>query len=162
AGGGGAQVFQRELDAGACGNDRALLAFRRPGVDVRRAASLSDEHRTVRRAASKETNDGCIGDRKSTRLNSSHLGISYAVFCLKAPAPSAIVPLSLHDALPICAGGGGAQVFQRELDAGACGNDRALLAFRRPGVDVRRAASLSDEHRTVRRAASKETNDGCI
>src|SRR5256885_11012351 len=25
----------------------------------------------------------CIGDRKSTRLNSSHLVISYAVFCLK-------------------------------------------------------------------------------
>src|SRR5437899_5427306 len=27
--------------------------------------------------------DGRVGDRKSTRLNSSHLGISYAVFCLK-------------------------------------------------------------------------------
>src|SRR5262245_64997388 len=26
---------------------------------------------------------GCVRDRKSTRLNSSHLGISYAVFCLK-------------------------------------------------------------------------------
>src|SRR5947199_7502986 len=26
---------------------------------------------------------GSIEDRKSTRLNSSHLGISYAVFCLK-------------------------------------------------------------------------------
>src|SRR5258705_9837409 len=26
---------------------------------------------------------GQYGDRKSTRLNSSHLGISYAVFCLK-------------------------------------------------------------------------------
>src|ERR1039458_5847145 len=26
---------------------------------------------------------GRTGDRKSTRLNSSHLGISYAVFCLK-------------------------------------------------------------------------------
>src|SRR5258705_10192807 len=26
---------------------------------------------------------GRRGDRKSTRLNSSHLGISYAVFCLK-------------------------------------------------------------------------------
>src|SRR5262245_62881783 len=26
---------------------------------------------------------GIDGDRKSTRLNSSHLGISYAVFCLK-------------------------------------------------------------------------------
>src|SRR5438045_8347691 len=25
----------------------------------------------------------CVQDRKSTRLNSSHLGISYAVFCLK-------------------------------------------------------------------------------
>src|SRR3712207_8242988 len=25
----------------------------------------------------------CIGDRKSTRLNSSHANISYAVFCLK-------------------------------------------------------------------------------
>src|ERR1035441_7068784 len=25
----------------------------------------------------------CLRDRKSTRLNSSHLGISYAVFCLK-------------------------------------------------------------------------------
>src|SRR5262245_20096412 len=31
------------------------------------------------------TNSPCAGgkDRKSTRLNSSHLGISYAVFCLK-------------------------------------------------------------------------------
>src|SRR5262245_64595790 len=28
-----------------------------------------------------------IGDRKSTRLNSSHLGISYAVFCLKKKRP---------------------------------------------------------------------------
>src|SRR5690606_39494880 len=25
----------------------------------------------------------CVGDRKSTRLNSSHVKISYAVFCLK-------------------------------------------------------------------------------
>src|SRR5262245_63225242 len=28
------------------------------------------------------------GDRKSTRLNSSHLGISYAVFCLKKKTPT--------------------------------------------------------------------------
>src|SRR5438477_5994622 len=26
---------------------------------------------------------GCLADRKSTRLNSSHMSISYAVFCLK-------------------------------------------------------------------------------
>src|SRR5690625_6050941 len=33
-----------------------------------------------------EVNDGdivSVGDRKSTRLNSSHVAISYAVFCLK-------------------------------------------------------------------------------
>src|ERR1039458_8866803 len=44
-------------------------------------------------------------DRKSTRLNSSHLGISYAVFCLKNDtAPTEISTLSLHDALPISTG----------------------------------------------------------
>src|SRR5947199_8283267 len=31
-----------------------------------------------------------IQDRKSTRLNSSHLGISYAVFCLKKKKKNAI------------------------------------------------------------------------
>src|SRR5438045_7267469 len=30
-----------------------------------------------------KTGSGTVQDRKSTRLNSSHLGISYAVFCLK-------------------------------------------------------------------------------
>src|SRR5499426_4430370 len=33
----------------------------------------------------------CDGDRKSTRLNSSHLGISYAVFCLKKKKKNYIV-----------------------------------------------------------------------
>src|SRR2546430_1219176 len=69
------------------------------------------------------------GDRKSTRLNSSHSQISYAVFCLKKKkqthsriiyyvtltvptslsffffndtATTEIYTLSLHDALPIC------------------------------------------------------------
>src|SRR5262245_52234081 len=42
-----------------------------------------------------------VGDRKSTRLNSSHLGISYAVFCLKQTSGSKYTTLSLHDALPI-------------------------------------------------------------
>src|SRR3990172_4710709 len=52
-------------------------------------------------------------DRKSTRLNSSHGYISYAVFCLKKKnlrryffffndtATTEIYTLSLHDALPI-------------------------------------------------------------
>src|SRR5258705_8850097 len=38
---------------------------------------------TARERSGRETSDCGIGDRKSTRLNSSHLGISYAVFCLK-------------------------------------------------------------------------------
>src|ERR1039458_5516626 len=42
-------------------------------------------------------------DRKSTRLNSSHLGISYAVFCLNLAPTKEIYTLSLHDALPISA-----------------------------------------------------------
>src|ERR1039458_7514975 len=40
-------------------------------------------------------------DRKSTRLNSSHFGISYAVFCFNNPATTNIYTLPLHDALPI-------------------------------------------------------------
>src|SRR5262245_65049002 len=63
-------------------------------ADVRR----HDVHlrlRTLQRDARTQTADGkdhviqpdlfrwIDGDRKSTRLNSSHLGISYAVFCLK-------------------------------------------------------------------------------
>src|SRR5438067_355453 len=44
-------------------------------------------------------------DRKSTRLNSSHVSISYAVFCLKNDLASAwVYTLSLHDALPIWPG----------------------------------------------------------
>src|SRR2546426_8454476 len=34
--------------------------------------------------------ESCPGDRKSTRLNSSHLVISYAVFCLKKKKQNAI------------------------------------------------------------------------
>src|SRR5947209_13056448 len=35
--------------------------------------------------------EGHVRDRKSTRLNSSHANISYAVFCLKNKAPSALL-----------------------------------------------------------------------
>src|SRR3990167_6033819 len=44
-------------------------------------------------------------DRKSTRLNSSHSQISYAVFFFNDTATTEIYTLSLHDALPISAGG---------------------------------------------------------
>src|SRR5437870_5851026 len=38
--------------------------------------------------ASRSRNGACGSDRKSTRLNSSHVAISYAVFCLKKKKPS--------------------------------------------------------------------------
>src|SRR2546426_5343600 len=55
-------LFRSRNDAGA---------HRRPGGD-------GAQDPAAPRARSPE-----IGDRKSTRLNSSHLVISYAVFCLK-------------------------------------------------------------------------------
>src|SRR5438445_13733083 len=55
----------------------ALPILRRYLVDARAA----DEH--VARVRRHEAGDGTQGDRKSTRLNSSHANISYAVFCLK-------------------------------------------------------------------------------
>src|SRR5690606_37952982 len=36
---------------------------------------------------------GIIGDRKSTRLNSSHVKISYAVFCLKKKKINSHIPI---------------------------------------------------------------------
>src|SRR3712207_9454371 len=43
----------------------------------RQTGSASSSSTTTR------TRPGCWADRKSTRLNSSHANISYAVFCLK-------------------------------------------------------------------------------
>src|SRR5205814_8468173 len=45
-----------------------------------RAAPMPN-HKSCKRAV--RWASGLMTDRKSTRLNSSHLGISYAVFCLK-------------------------------------------------------------------------------
>src|SRR5207249_11185821 len=41
------------------------------------------KHLSILFAAVLSTTDGASIDRKSTRLNSSHVSISYAVFCLK-------------------------------------------------------------------------------
>src|SRR5437899_6458713 len=44
---------------------------------------FSKTRRSPRRSPGNRTARSPFADRKSTRLNSSHLGISYAVFCLK-------------------------------------------------------------------------------
>src|SRR5690242_21403540 len=46
---------------------------------IRKSGDLSDADA----AKLKDVVDGYAKDRKSTRLNSSHMSISYAVFCLK-------------------------------------------------------------------------------
>src|SRR5437773_8508697 len=56
-------------------------------IDVRRTDRLwlpddqAEQAATLRQVADSVTRR--LGDRKSTRLNSSHITISYAVFCLK-------------------------------------------------------------------------------
>src|SRR5262245_65381235 len=51
-------------------------------MDTMRGGAFLNNWRTVEILA-KEAPERVLEDRKSTRLNSSHLGISYAVFCLK-------------------------------------------------------------------------------
>src|SRR5437879_4426820 len=70
----------------------------------RRAVELVDEPCRHRPDALPHRRLEPVGDRKSTRLNSSHRCISYAVSCLNAPPTSTFDPLSLHAALPISAG----------------------------------------------------------
>src|SRR5436853_5691062 len=65
---------------------RSVMDQRLRGLAEQLDAGLMSRREFVRRAAvvTGGTAAGRIhGDRKSTRLNSSHLGISYAVFCLK-------------------------------------------------------------------------------
>src|SRR5207249_6105806 len=50
---------------------------------VRKAASRAGGFGAGARAGGSTEPFGTRGDRKSTRLNSSHVSISYAVFCLK-------------------------------------------------------------------------------
>src|SRR5690242_20994799 len=51
------------------------------GLAARRLAAA--DHDAALDAADRSSPDRPDGDRKSTRLNSSHMSISYAVFCLK-------------------------------------------------------------------------------
>src|SRR5256885_2542951 len=56
------------------------------GDSVRKNANVPVTPEQIAAAALEAHSAGaaiCSGDRKSTRLNSSHLVISYAVFCLK-------------------------------------------------------------------------------
>src|ERR1035441_9324752 len=70
---------------------RARLRRQAPDPQFERAASRSEEpvpfvaRQLAGQSEGRESGgvENLVRDRKSTRLNSSHLGISYAVFCLK-------------------------------------------------------------------------------
>src|SRR5256885_4100579 len=67
-----------------------------PGVLDRVAGDVAGPEVADRRCAAERCREGGDGrqreDRKSTRLNSSHLVISYAVFCLKKKKQHTIRP----------------------------------------------------------------------
>src|SRR3712207_6868141 len=73
-------------------------------VAVRQVVAMTENGPLVRRLDHSATHDPLTGlanrvlfqrrlDRKSTRLNSSHANISYAVFCLKTNKPA--LPMAL-------------------------------------------------------------------
>src|SRR3712207_9206176 len=63
---------------------RGLLVRLHPDEAARVRVSLRVRGTTVaRRSLGFDTGRRSVRDRKSTRLNSSHANISYAVFCLK-------------------------------------------------------------------------------
>src|SRR5258708_25811203 len=70
--------------SGAGLSSTALSSMTQTGVGIGTPAYMAPEQ--VRDAASVD------GDRKSTRLNSSHQIISYAVFCLKKKRTHLTVP----------------------------------------------------------------------
>src|SRR3712207_8001165 len=68
-------IFLRAVGVGAAAGPGAAADRRRGRPDRPQAGAPGRLHRAGRA--------GHHGDRKSTRLNSSHANISYAVFCLK-------------------------------------------------------------------------------
>src|SRR5690554_540276 len=62
------------------GDERCLLVYPEPEWEILRPKieALPNMNKIARRLQRL-----LLGDRKSTRLNSSHVRISYAVFCLK-------------------------------------------------------------------------------
>src|SRR3712207_8533784 len=72
-------LFRSKKGDSVCINGACLTATK-----VSRAeAEFEMVSETIRRTNLGQTKPGEMVDRKSTRLNSSHANISYAVFCLK-------------------------------------------------------------------------------
>src|SRR5689334_24601385 len=71
--------------------DRAMAALAIEEIEFRKDAAAAATMAAVERKRALERHR----DRKSTRLNSSHSSISYAVFCLKKKTPILRRPIHL-------------------------------------------------------------------
>src|SRR2546430_12609547 len=81
---------------------RSLQAEPQSTKHLRRRAFDDVDHDQVVFSVAIDDGDGDRADRKSTRLNSSHSQISYAVFCLKKKnTPSTATHLTPDTARPI-------------------------------------------------------------
>src|SRR3712207_8115447 len=80
----------------SAGRRRDVVVRPRGGDGERRGIEL---HEVVGGGAVRVTGAVDVEDRKSTRLNSSHVNISYAVFCLKKKKQIASSLLSLRVSL---------------------------------------------------------------
>src|SRR5256885_12380734 len=78
---GGAHGFAQLQQQVLAGDDRSLQ--RAHGWRTSRSPVMSDTLLTLVSVMATRISFSNSSDRKSTRLNSSHLVISYAVFCLK-------------------------------------------------------------------------------
>src|SRR5258707_9705517 len=74
---------------------RARQVAPRPGAHASREQHRATEH--ALQQIGPELLTTCVRDRKSTRLNSSHANISYAVFCLKKKKQKESIPVAKHD-----------------------------------------------------------------
>src|SRR5256885_5820942 len=81
-------LFRSQLELARGGAHRAAQRLERHLRDLARA----DDGESRERGEGEGHRGGGSRDRKSTRLNSSHLVISYAVFCLKKKTKCFIHP----------------------------------------------------------------------
>src|SRR3712207_7657703 len=75
---------------------RHLADLTRKRVSARNYQQIREVDRVERAAKSDGWQRTFEADRKSTRLNSSHANISYAVFCLKKKRTLHLLVVSLH------------------------------------------------------------------
>src|SRR3712207_7931980 len=81
--------FVEALRVGGISRDSVVHVGNDPLTDVAGASEPCIDTVLVDRRGNARAPDATYVDRKSTRLNSSHANISYAVFCLKYILPLA-------------------------------------------------------------------------